>query len=941
MKKLLSLLFTLAPLLLNAAVTVAPSSGGVRPTNSPFETAIIQIVSGVPIWTSPSGLTASATNAVQSINGLSSNAQFMVLLTTGSSSNNPGITPLNGAGGSTNFLHLPFVNGTINGLFASNDYTRFLQSQTGGQVLSNLLQTSIVQGATNASFFHQTSAGRSTNATFLGEFFATNGNVYFGVGFGGPVGTFTNFYTSAFRGTVYMIDSGLSMNLQNGVALRVDNGSSIALGVNGSVGVTPNWFNVGTNSFLVSGNGDAGEFWRYRFIGDLTPNYTNLVMRWREMSNYVALVASNAVRVTAGANVSVTPSGSGGVMSFAVASSGGGGGTPTGTIDGQIQYYSNALFQSSTKLLWDETSQALTVKSVNQDRAGFIATDPGSGETAYLAPLGVYSSNSLGTAMRLVAGGYSWATGVLLHTNGDLTPLNGAVVSALGQESIPWRGAWITSGTFYYPTNYATTTPSFGGVSLGLGRLYLGGVNDRYYVDAKTNVLLVWTNMLVDVDYQLLLNVTNNSVVTWSNSAALIWPDNIPETTFTNEALYIVRKHSITGRTNVWRVGQLPQSLGASVLVRSNATPGGYTHVYFSVDGQSLVRNGGVVAPGAVNLANANAVSGQLPKANLLSTVSYDDEVNTFTLEQIHQGPVNYAYSDISGTSIDWALSSRRSKTLTGNVTFTFANLADGREHFVRILQDATGTRTVTWPGSIVWVSSTNQADIPVVNTNANQYTYYKFIRDGGTIFGWVSSSDSIVLVDLANITGLTKGDVFVWDGTHIIRLAAGTTGQALLASSSAASGLAYVTVITNALKGWNANATASGGQLTVNVTNASTLVASNATTSQADFTLTEDYISTDVMRANLTIQLTNLVPGRSITYYLTGDTNVNDRTVTVVTNGIPSIACRIRWNIFSPTNGSTSFTVTNNTKTELSLKCVPGEGVNEIWAVWSPFRRQ
>jgi len=123
-------------------------------------------------------------------------------------------------------------------------------------------------------------------------------------------------------------------------------------------------------------------------------------------------------------------------------------------------------------------------------------------------------------------------------------------------------------------------------------------------------------------------------------------------------------------------------------------------------------------------------------------------------------------------------------------------------------------------------------------------------------------------------------------------------------------------------------------------VSNRVTLIASNAATAQADFTTTEDYVSTDVMRANLAVQLTNGVTGRTITFYLTGDTNANNRTVSVSTNGMTG--CNVvNWNFNTPTNGSSDFTVTNNMRAELSIKYLGQDGLctNHFWAIWGPVR--
>jgi len=72
--------------------------------------------------------------------------------------------------------------------------------------------------------------------------------------------------------------------------------------------------------------------------------------------------------------------------------------------------------------------------------------------------------------------------------------------------------------------------------------------------------------------------------------------------------------------------------------------------------------------------------------------------------------------------------------TLTGNVTFTFAGAPTGGDNgragvFTLVVkQDATGGRTVTWPGIITWLNG------PTPATAANAATVFEFLTtDGGT----------------------------------------------------------------------------------------------------------------------------------------------------------------------------------------------------------------
>jgi hypothetical protein len=56
-------------------------------------------------------------------------------------------------------------------------------------------------------------------------------------------------------------------------------------------------------------------------------------------------------------------------------------------------------------------------------------------------------------------------------------------------------------------------------------------------------------------------------------------------------------------------------------------------------------------------------------------------------------------------TAINWSQGSYARITLTGNVTFTFSGAVDGQRLVLEIIQDATGSRTITWPASVVFGS--------------------------------------------------------------------------------------------------------------------------------------------------------------------------------------------------------------------------------------------
>jgi len=81
--------------------------------------------------------------------------------------------------------------------------------------------------------------------------------------------------------------------------------------------------------------------------------------------------------------------------------------------------------------------------------------------------------------------------------------------------------------------------------------------------------------------------------------------------------------------------------------------------------------------------------------------------------------------------------------TLTDDCTFTFSNPPDAGSagSFTLILrQDGTGSRSVTWPGSVAWAGGTG----PTLTTTANAVDILTFVTvDGGTTwYGMLAGAD-------------------------------------------------------------------------------------------------------------------------------------------------------------------------------------------------------
>ena len=86
-----------------------------------------------------------------------------------------------------------------------------------------------------------------------------------------------------------------------------------------------------------------------------------------------------------------------------------------------------------------------------------------------------------------------------------------------------------------------------------------------------------------------------------------------------------------------------------------------------------------------------------------------------------------YALTDGATIATDWSNGTVQSVTLGGNRTFTFANGVDGGRYILILKQDATGTRTVTWPGTVRWPGGT----APTLTTTASKTDYIGFLYNG------------------------------------------------------------------------------------------------------------------------------------------------------------------------------------------------------------------
>lgn len=62
-----------------------------------------------------------------------------------------------------------------------------------------------------------------------------------------------------------------------------------------------------------------------------------------------------------------------------------------------------------------------------------------------------------------------------------------------------------------------------------------------------------------------------------------------------------------------------------------------------------------------------------------------------------------------------------------GNNTLVFSNIQDGATYTFSLIQDSSGSRTMTWPASVKWVGGS----APTLSTGANKVDDVRFISNG------------------------------------------------------------------------------------------------------------------------------------------------------------------------------------------------------------------
>lgn len=85
-----------------------------------------------------------------------------------------------------------------------------------------------------------------------------------------------------------------------------------------------------------------------------------------------------------------------------------------------------------------------------------------------------------------------------------------------------------------------------------------------------------------------------------------------------------------------------------------------------------------------------------------------------------------------ASATIDWTVGNKQKITLTAGCTLTFTAPGGACHLMLKLIQDATGGRSVTWPASVKWIAGS----APTITPDASAVDLVAFYCDGTNYYG-------------------------------------------------------------------------------------------------------------------------------------------------------------------------------------------------------------
>ena len=140
---------------------------------------------------------------------------------------------------------------------------------------------------------------------------------------------------------------------------------------------------------------------------------------------------------------------------------------------------------------------------------------------------------------------------------------------------------------------------------------------------------------------------------------------------------------------------------------------------------------------------SAGIVFSKLDSATVAGVTATQTLTNKTLTKPTVNGSVQGVTADTDGATITFDMTSANVHTVTlgGNRTLAVSNVTAGQFFYIRLLQDGTGSRTVTWFSTITWAGVTT----PTLTTTANRADLFAFFAKTATTFDGFIVGENIV----------------------------------------------------------------------------------------------------------------------------------------------------------------------------------------------------
>jgi hypothetical protein len=163
----------------------------------------------------------------------------------------------------------------------------------------------------------------------------------------------------------------------------------------------------------------------------------------------------------------------------------------------------------------------------------------------------------------------------------------------------------------------------------------------------------------------------------------------------------------------------------------------------------TVVAAGGTGVGTLTGIVKGNGTSAMTAVTAPSGTIVGTTDTQTLTAKTVEAGTFTNGYTEEVATAntstaytIDLAGGSVQLLTLTGNCTYTFPTPVAGKSFILVQKQDATGSRTVTWPASVKWPAGT----APTLTSTASRADKFVFTAiDGSSWLGSVAGQNYTV----------------------------------------------------------------------------------------------------------------------------------------------------------------------------------------------------